>query len=93
MNLVIVTGKIGLARDGSYEVSLAGGSSTDKLLEGILPGNRLLQEVVLVKLEESEVNKDCDEFGESGKAKGSANTGLGLGDVIADTVSLQIALN
>lgn len=91
MDLVIVIGKLGLARDGSNKVSLAGGSSANELLKGILPSNRLLQEVVLVKLEEAEINQDRHKLGVTSKAKGSANTGLGLRNVVTDTISSPIA--
>lgn len=51
-------------------------------MEGLLPGDSLLEEVLLVITEEANVDKGLDELGETVVANGSSDDGLGIGDAV-----------
>lgn len=73
-----------LGRDCRQQVILAGRTGTDDLLGRLLPGDGLLQKVLLLVAEEAQVDEDLDELWEAGIAKGAANDCLRLGDVVPE---------
>ena len=63
--------KLGLGINGSDEVFLIWRGSSDKLLQGILPGNSLLAEALVLVVEEANIDQDLDELGEASITKGT----------------------
>lgn len=72
-----------LGRDGSDQVILAARLGTGNLGESLVPREGLVEVVLGLVVEEANVDEGLDEGGEAGVAKGTADAGLGLGDVVA----------
>lgn len=83
--VLISEGRLG--RNGGQQVLLAGGAGANKLLSGLLPGDWLLQVVLLILAKESHVDENLDELWEASIAKSAADNGLCLGDVVSINVS------
>ena len=55
----------GLGGDGREEVILVRRRSTEDLLRGLIPSDRLLEVALLLVVEEAYIDKNLDEFGET----------------------------
>lgn len=73
----------GLGEDSLGQVLLAVGVGTNELLKSILPGDRLLEDVLLFDAKEANVDKSLDELGETVVTDGTSDDGLGIGDAVS----------
>lgn len=80
---LLVAGEGGLALDGRGEVLLGGRGGTQHLGGGLLPGDGAVEDGVGLVLQEAGVDEDLDHLGEALVAEGTADDGLGLGDLVA----------
>lgn len=82
----------GLGEDGGLEVGLAGRSSTDDLLGGLLPGGLLAQALARSVVKETDVDESLDELREALVTESATDDGLSLGNVVALFVNGRVAV-
>lgn len=82
----------GLGEDGGLEVGLAGGSGTDDLLGGLLPGGLLAQALAGGVVKETNVDESLDELREALVTESATDDGLSLGDVVTLLVDSRVAV-
>ena len=80
---LVVVGERGLGLHGGDEVLLGGRGGAKDLAGGLLPGSGLVEDGVGLVVQEADVDQDLDHLGEALEAQGTAEEGLGLGDVVA----------
>lgn len=80
---LLVVGEGGLGLHGGDEVCLRGGGGAQDLGGSFLPGGGAVEDGVGLVLQEADVDKDLDHLGETLETEGTADDGLGLGDLVA----------
>ena len=90
--LVLGGFECGLGEDGGLEVLRAGGSGTNNLLGGLLPGGLLAQAFAGGVVKETNVDESLDELREALVTESATDDGLSLGDVVALLVDGRVAV-
>lgn len=80
---LLVVGEGGLGLHCGDEVRLGGGGGAQNLAGSFLPGGGAVEDGVGLVLQEADVDEDLDHLGESLETEGTADDGLGLGDLVA----------
>ena len=89
---LLVILEVCLGGDGVDESLLIRRRSTDDSLGSLLPGDRVLAAALLLVAQETNVDKDLDEFREAGVSQSTADDSLGLGDVVTLLVRGRISV-
>lgn len=80
---LLVVGERGLGLHGSDEVRLGGRGGAQDLAGSFFPGGGAVEDGVGLVLQEADVDEDLDHLRETLETEGTADDGLGLGDLVA----------